>query len=62
MKQLILTFIALLFFGLNQMDAQTKRTKYYEFGAGLGTLNMSNEIANSSNVNGALAEIAPQIA
>lgn len=59
MKYLIT--LALLFFGLNQMDAQTKRTKYYEFGAGLGTLNMSNEIANSSNVNGALAEIAPQI-
>lgn len=59
MKHLIT--LALLFFGLSQMDAQSKRTKYYEFGAGLGTLNMGNEIANSSNVNGVLSEISPQI-
>lgn len=58
MKYAIL-FLA-LFLGLNA-EAQTKRTKYYEFGAGIGTLNMNNEIANSSNVNAVLEEIAPQI-
>jgi hypothetical protein len=43
------------------LSAQTSRTKYYEFGAGIGTFNMQNEIANSSNVNAVLAEIAPSI-
>lgn len=42
-------------------EAQTKRTKYYEFGAGIGTLNMSNEIANSSNVNAVFSELSPSI-
>jgi len=46
--------------GLN-VEAQTKRTKYYEFGAGIGTLNMSNEIANSSRVNAVFAEMDAQI-
>lgn len=41
-------------------QAQSKRTKYYEFGGGIGTMNMSNNIANSSNVNGVLSEVAPQ--
>lgn len=43
------------------LNAQTKRTKYYEFGAGLGTLNMSNDIANSGRVDAVLAEMAPAI-
>ncbi|PTM06039.1 MAG: hypothetical protein DA405_01520 [Bacteroidetes bacterium] len=55
----VLLLVALLF-ALN-VDAQTKRTKYYEFGAGIGTLNMSNEIANSSRVNAVFAEIDAQI-
>ncbi|MCR9154524.1 MAG: outer membrane beta-barrel protein [Croceimicrobium sp.] len=51
--------ILMLCIGMSS-QAQSKRTKYYEFGAGIGTLNMSNEIANSSNVNGVLTEMAPQ--
>jgi hypothetical protein len=52
--------LAALLFGLSA-NAQTRRTKYYEFGAGIGTLNMSNEIANSSRVNAVFAEIDAQI-
>lgn len=54
-----LLLVALLF-GLS-VDAQTKRTKYYEFGIGIGTLNMTNEIANSSRVNAVFAEMDAQI-
>lgn len=55
----VVIFAALLF-GLSA-SAQSKRTKYYEFGGGIGTLNMSNEIANSSRVNAVFAEIDAQI-
>ncbi len=62
MKNPIRILILCILIGLGfSSEAQTKRTKYYEFGAGLGTMNMSNEIANSSNVNGVLSELAPQI-
>jgi hypothetical protein len=54
-----LLFLAMIF--TFSVQAQTKRTKYYEFGAGIGTLNMSNEIANSSNVNAVFAELSPSI-
>lgn len=60
MKNCLKFGAALLALALSiQVQAQ-KRTKYYEFGGGIGTLNMSNDIANSSNVNGVLAEMAPQ--
>ena len=49
-----------LFIGLNT-QAQTKYTKYYEFGVGLGTLNMSNGIANSARVNAFFAEASPNL-
>ncbi|MGK0406636.1 MAG: hypothetical protein ACJAZH_000451 [Roseivirga sp.] len=55
----VVIFAALLF-GLSA-SAQSKRTKYYEFGGGIGTLNMSNEIANSSRVNAVFAEIDAQM-
>jgi hypothetical protein len=55
----VVIFAALLF-GLSAR-AQSKRTKYYEFGGGIGTLNMSNEIANSSRVNAVFAEIDAQM-
>ncbi|WP_421754733.1 outer membrane beta-barrel protein [Croceimicrobium sp.] len=62
MKNCIRLGILCLALGLSlNSNAQTKRTKYYEFGGGLGTMNMSNEIANSSNVNAILAEMAPSI-
>lgn len=51
--------LALLF--TLSLKAQTKYTKYYEFGAGLGTLNMSNGIANSNRVSAFFAEVSPSI-
>lgn len=42
-------------------QAQTPYTKYYEFGAGIGTLNMSNGIANSNRVNAFFAEVSPSL-
>lgn len=54
-------FLLLGFSLIFSAQAQTKRTKYYEFGGGVGTLNMSNEIANSSHVNAVFSEMAPSI-
>ncbi len=53
-----LSILLLMVFGL---QAQTKYTKYYEFGAGLGTLNMSNDIANSGRVSAFFAEVSPAL-
>lgn len=52
--------LALLLFGID-LSAQSKRTRYYEFGAGVGTLNMRNEIANSNRVNAVFAEMDAQV-
>lgn len=58
LKLSALSLVMLLSLGLS---AQTKYTKYYEFGASLGTLNMSNGIANSNRVNAFFAEAAPNL-
>lgn len=56
---LLLTFACSL--GFSGLQAQKARTQYGEYGIGVGTLNMTSEIANSPTVGATFEEMRPQL-
>lgn len=60
MRTRFLLSLAFLILGLGALEAQTKRTKYYEFGVQMGTLNMNNDIATTNRVNAVFQEMTFQ--